>query len=132
MKDFTLEQKQQILAEYADKTKKVEDIRKKWHIASKDFKNFIIEMGGQMRNPNACHPKNQKSKIKLCYNCHKKIELSGAKFCPYCGSDIRNEKEILIEQAQGIFPLLIHLPSNEADFARETISKIIEYIKKGE
>lgn len=127
---FTLEEKKQIAAEYADKSIKARDIANKWALAGGMLKDIITEMGGEMRNPNACHPKGKNSKNKVCPKCHKKIELKGAKFCPYCGSDIRSEKELLIERAQRIFPLLVHLPSPEDETVRATIHDLIDYISK--
>ncbi len=125
---FTLEEKKQIAAEYADRTNKVIDIRTSYGINSKTLAEIITQMGGELRLPNAHHPNKTKGNIKVCKKCHKKIDLVGARFCPFCGEDIRDEKELLIEKAQGIFPLLVHLPSNEAETTRQTISDIIKFI----
>lgn len=131
MRDFTEQEKQQIFADYNDKTNKAVDVRKKWGISSGDFTVLIKGMGGQMRKPNACKPR-IKNGVKVCSNCHKKIEIKGARFCPFCAADIRNEKDILLEKAQQLFSALQYAPNNESEIARQIVIDIVNYLKKGE
>ena len=74
----------------------------------------------------------RKTKIKKCPNCHRKIEVKGAKFCCFCGSDIREEKDIIIEKIQSLFGKLVLLPVDMRDEAQTIIHETIVYIKKGD
>lgn len=88
---FTEEEKALIMQDYRNPDYKVIAIREKWKLASYQLTAIIEEMGGEFRQPNSHHPKSTskaKSKIKICPNCRKKIELAGARFCPFCAADI--------------------------------------------
>lgn len=79
-----------------------------------------------------CEPRRQSSKrkkYKHCPNCRRTIELGGAKYCPYCATDLRSEKELLTEKTQRLFGMLQPLPSGDKDEARDIINEVIKYIK---
>lgn len=130
MRKFTATEVKEIAKEYADRNAKVIDIRKKWGINSRDLKKILTQLDVPMRCPNACHPKGSNQKAKTCPKCRKKIQINGAKFCPFCGEDIRSEKDIILERGQGLYAMCRLLPTAEADKAHELITALLEYIRK--
>lgn len=127
---MTNEIKKQILDDYNNHEIKVHDIYAKYHISGNQLGAIITEMGGQYRHPNKTGSKNKK--IKICPKCHRKIEIKGAKFCCFCGSDIREEKDLIIEKLQSIYANIILLPAEIRDETQATVTAAIEYIKKGD
>ena len=64
---------------------------------------------------------------KACPRCRKKIEVKGARFCPFCASDIRSTKEIAIEKLYAIRKTVMLLPENcRAEFEEATNMAIKE------
>ena len=91
---MTQEQKQALLADYNNRENKVHDIADKYGLHTSRIVDIVIEHGGTPRRPNALG-KRGGDKTKICPKCRKRIEIMGAKFCCYCGSDMRSNKEIL-------------------------------------
>ena len=52
---------------------------------------------------------------KICAACKKVIEVNGAKFCCFCGTDIRSPREHLIERIESAMPILKYLPESVKD-----------------
>lgn len=74
----------------------------------------------------------RKLKSKTCPNCRRKIEVKGAKFCCFCGSDIREEKDIVIEKLQSLCGRIVLLPADMRDETQAIINEAIAYIRKGD
>lgn len=127
---MTTEIKKQILEEYNNREIKVSDIKAKYHISGDKISEIITELGGQFRQPYKAG--SRKKKIKICPNCRRKIEIQGAKFCCFCGSDIREEKDLIIEKLQLIYANIILLPAEIRDTTQATITEAIEYLRKGD
>lgn len=54
---------------------------------------------------------------KMCPKCHKKIETKGARFCPFCGTDIRSSKDIAVEKLINLRKLVLLVPGScQAEF----------------
>ena len=67
---------------------------------------------------------------KTCPKCHRKIEVKDAKFCYYCGSDIRSAKDILIERVRKVADLISFLPAHAQDELRDVICDVIAELQK--
>lgn len=68
----------------------------------------------------------------LCRSCRKAIiGIRGAKFCPFCGSDIRSEA---VKAAEGLAHVLdrvsTYYPANLRDEAVAAINKAIDILNK--
>ena len=54
---------------------------------------------------------------KACPKCRKKIEVKGARFCPFCASDIRSSREIAIDKLMQLRKIVSLIPANcQAEF----------------
>jgi hypothetical protein len=84
--------------------------------------HYAEKAGYELRRP-------KKSKFKKCPNCKRTIELKGARYCPFCATDIRDEKEIALERLNKLNGLLRSFPTNMADEATAIINDVVEYIK---
>lgn len=129
---FTDEEKQQIMADYNNPQVKSADIRTKYRLSSKQMSDIVIEAGGAFRCPNAHHPYRSKSEgAKTCPKCRKRVDIKGAKFCPFCAADIRDEKDLALENARNLYGVIQFLPEGVRDKAEANIADVIDYIRKG-
>lgn len=112
-RQLTAEEKALILADYQNREIKVHDIPKKYGISLQKMQKTVLEMGAELRVPKKS--KTSKMKFKICSNCKKIIEIKGAKFCPFCASDLRSEKELLVEKVENLKELYSYLPETERD-----------------
>lgn len=126
---MTEQTKREICELYADKSVKAGDIAKMYKIGGGDLVRIITEQGLQPRRPSRI-VKRTKDENKKCPQCKKRVDLKGARFCPYCGADIRSEREIVIERLESLFGLFALLPANVCDKAQQTILQTVEYLKK--
>ena len=65
-----------------------------------------------------------------CKNCRMKINVKGARFCPFCGADLRTESEILVEKLENTTRLFRFLPENCRDDFIGTINKAIKMLQE--
>jgi rRNA maturation endonuclease Nob1 len=127
---MTNEVKQEIAALYANKTNKVHDIAKAYNIAPATVGRIALEMGGELRRPKQAGKRGKHRKT--CPKCRGTIEVKGAKFCPFCGTDIRSEKDLTVEALQKLLYVILALPQGDRDTARDTITKAINLLKEEE
>lgn len=101
----------------------VEKISKETGIEKSSISNIVKREGLQLR-------RKRKSMLLVCPNCKSKVEIKGAKFCPFCGNDVRNENEVLIDELRHCLYLIQNLPCGDEDTARKTIFKVIDKLKE--
>jgi predicted RNA-binding Zn-ribbon protein involved in translation (DUF1610 family) len=66
---------------------------------------------------------------KICPNC-KRESGREARFCFFCGNDIRSREELLLLRVQSLRGMIVHLPENaRADFDATT-REIMGYLKE--
>lgn len=126
-REFSEELKKTIDADYSDTNNKVTDIMEAYSLSSYTLKRILAEQGVELRQPQKGVRYN---KTKKCPKCRRKVELKGAKFCPYCGADIRSEKELLFEKVNKLFGMLMLLPASSRDEAQAIIREVSQYISK--
>jgi hypothetical protein len=66
---------------------------------------------------------------RFCPKCKKSIDVKGAKFCCFCGSDIRSNKERLIERVEFAFADIQHMPQAARDNMQQLFIAIINELK---
>ena len=120
----------QILAEYQDRSVKVKDIERKYHIDTVSMGKILKENGIPYRRPNMAGKRNSQGGAKRCPKCHKHIQIKGAKFCCFCGADIRSQGELLIEKQTAILSVIELIPQNSRDEVRDTVLETIAYLEK--
>lgn len=130
---LTQEQKQAIYEDYKDRSKKVGDIAQKYRIMRGEVARIAVEMGAEPRKAKTFGVSRKAgAAVRKCPKCHKVIEVKGARFCCFCGMDIRSNKERLIERIEGAMPVIAHLPANMRDDAQQLFIDIIKELKGGE
>lgn len=67
---------------------------------------------------------------KQCPACKKTIEVKGAKFCCFCGADIRSAAELIVEKVKRLTSIIQLLPSTSRDETMEILSEVTEYLEK--
>ena len=110
VKELTQEQKYAICEEYKDSSNKVEAIAKRYGIYRYDVVNIAVELGAELRRP-----KKRGATVRICPKCRKSIDVKGARFCYFCGADIRSNKEQLIERIHNAIGHIRFLPESMRD-----------------
>jgi hypothetical protein len=105
---------------------KVVDISEKYGILTSYVKKIATDMGATPRQK----PHTRAQENKVCPKCRKKIEVNGAKFCPFCGTDIRSTRDILIERIDKARECLSMLPENARDEVCKLFVDIVAELKK--
>lgn len=127
---MTNETKKEIYEAYIN-GEKVTDIAKKHDMWAADVSRIAISMGAQPRR--TLKPRERKEEIiKTCPKCHRKIALKDAKFCCYCGADMRTEKDRLIERIRKGMELISLLPSEARDEVQQLLIDVEKELRKGE
>lgn len=121
---MTQETKAEIAEMYSDKSNKVQDIAKQYGISYSRLLAIIKEFGIPPRR------KPTNSKIKRCPQCHSGINVTGALFCPYCGSDIRTEDEKLIDRVVWLLSIIHKVGINDQDKAKCVLSDVLKKLRK--
>lgn len=119
------ELRQAVIEDYKNSALTIREIGKKHGIPHSTVSNIAKQEGMALRRP-----KDKKDQNKTCPRCHKAVDVKGARFCPYCGSDIRSENEILAEQLDNLKELYIYIPEAKRDNFIQTINKTIETLKE--
>lgn len=127
---ITQEQKTAICEEYANRQNKVTNIATKYHLQRAEVVRIAVEMGGTPRCAKRFGKKHSQTgkpvKKRVCPKCDKRNEISDARFCYYCGSDIRTEKQICIDDLKSITPKVQFLPNGMRDEFYRAISTAIK------
>ena len=100
-------------------------------MSKRDLTNIALQMGAEPRRPKAWGKRNS-NKNHICPKCRKTVEIKGARFCPFCGTDIRSKNEILIEKLQRVIGFLPLLPENDAEEARIILVETMETLKSND
>lgn len=67
---------------------------------------------------------------KVCPKCRKSIPVKGARFCPFCASNIRSSKEVAVEKLYAIRKMVMLLPENCRGEFEEATSIAIKELSK--
>ena len=122
-KTFTQEQINEILRMYKEGTSLTEIAT--LFDTTNSYISYIANSNGLRRQ--AAHKFSKTGGVKKCPKCHKKIDIKGARFCPFCATGIRSTKEIAIEKLYAIRKTVMLLPENcRAEFEEATNMAIKE------
>ena len=125
--NITEETKREILKDYENKEITVTQISKKYGIIRSKVAKIAVEMGAQPR----CEKKYGKryvAKSKVCPNCRKTVDVKGARFCCYCGADIRSDVEILVERNKKLLEVITNFPVGNRDELRDVLLENIRVL----
>lgn len=122
------EKEREIIEAYRDRSLSVKEICDMCGIPSSTLSNVLSRNNEPRRCPNHATNKSKNPNTKTCPNCRRKIDVKGARFCPFCAADVRSPKELLVERLTrlvgnaGIIPTSI-----QEDFIR-TINDAINML----
>jgi tRNA(Ile2) C34 agmatinyltransferase TiaS len=123
MRNVTLtpQQRKEIHDLYMDDSVGLREIAKAYQIDASTVSRIAKQEGATPRCPQigANRPKTRRLPVrkeaKKCKTCGKHVEIVGAKFCPYCGTDIRSPKELLTQRINAFAPKIKYLPESCRD-----------------
>ena len=69
---------------------------------------------------------------KICPKCRKPVEAHGARFCPWCGSGVRSERQIVAEELERVLGVVcdMNVPADSKDRACNTLRNAIRLLKE--
>ena len=126
---MTEEIKRALLKDYENKSITVGEIAEKYGVGRAAVARIAVEQGGQPRCAKK-YGKRHGVKNKVCPKCKKLIEVQDARFCYYCGSDIRSNRDILIEKNERLLQEITQLPVNIRDEFRNVLLANIKELKE--
>lgn len=107
---------------------KVTDIAQEFGMDVTGVSKVAKKMGAA---PRRAYKPREKHGSKTCPKCHRKIEVKDAKFCYFCGADIRSARDILIERVRKVGEVISFLPAHAQDELRDVICDVITELQKG-
>lgn len=125
---ITEETRQEICRDYQDKTITLDQMYEKYRLPKARIAKIAVEMGAAPRREKAWGSRN--GSCKKCPKCRNTIDVKGAKFCCYCGSDLRSEKELLIERIENAFKVIQLLPQTQRDEMQQLFLEVIKALKE--
>lgn len=107
----------------------LKDLEKKYNVNWSTASKIAIRNGAKPRNKYK-RTTNQ-SHAKTCPNCKKKVDVKGARYCPFCAINIMTTKEILTEKINTVLcPLYTYLPHSVRDEYINILVDIEKELKK--
>lgn len=123
---LTPEERRELIDLYLHTNLTTEEIAARYNISNRTVSYTVKAAGEPLRRPK----KPQATKNRACPKCRRKVELKGARFCPYCGNDIRSENEILAEQLCKLTELCFCIPETSRDKFIATLNQAANALKK--
>ena len=115
--------------EHSDLTRK--EICEKYGISSSTLTNYVKEFGFELRQRHLMYPhkpeKNHTQTV-LCTRCKKSVSVPGARFCPYCGEDIRSESMKVQDSLSSLLSITNLIPDSTRDAFVKTIRDAIRLL----
>ena len=125
---MSMGKKREIADMYANPDVKVRTILETYRISYKVLYKITEEFGVPYRDENK-RGKRTNVRLNQCPNCHLGISIMEAKFCPFCGTSIQTEEDLLLEDLSNLWCGIAPIIGSYGDEAREIISKVEKYIK---
>ena len=115
--------------EHSDITR--EEICEKYGISRSTLSNYVKAFGFELRQRHLMYPhkpeKNHTQTV-LCTRCKKSVSVPGARFCPFCGEDIRSESMKVQDRLSSLVELTSLIPENARDTFVKTIRDAIRLL----
>ena len=108
--------------EHSDITR--EEICEKYGISLSTLSNYVKAFGFEPRQIHLMYP----HKTVLCTRCKKSVSVPGARFCPFCGEDIRSESMKVQDRLSSLVELTSLIPENARDTFVKTIRDAIRLL----
>lgn len=121
---MTEEQRKEIKRDYENRENSLVDLQTKYKLAKSTITQIAVAEGATPRRPKA-----YKKRTIVCPKCNNVISIKGAKYCCFCGSDIRSEKDKLIEKVESLMSFEKFLPQNARDDFHSVLLAVIKEFK---
>ena len=94
-------------------------------------KHGLTHWGNRAFNT-AAEPTKKTNVEKICPKRRKPVEVHGARFCPWCGSDVRSERQIVAEELERVLGVVcdMNVPADSKDRACNTLRNAIRLLKE--
>ena len=115
--------------EHSDITRN--EICEKYGISSSTLSNYVKAFGFEPRQRHLMYPHKQDknhTQTVLCTRCKKSVSVHGARFCPYCGADVRTESMKIQDSLSSILSITNLIPESYRDTFVKTIRDAIRLL----
>lgn len=129
-KNIPLGQKEEIITMYKDRSVKVQEILETYEISNNILNRILEEENIPKRRPKAAG-KRTNVKLDKCPVCGKFIREKDARYCYWCGADVRSKKDIILESLGQIWSKIYpdFISYEEKTEIKNLFDKVAEYIK---
>ena len=127
--EFPIGKKKEIVAMYSDKSIPVSEILETYRISWKVLSRILKEEAVPFRSPKAA---GKRTNVKLgnCPICHKSLMAKDARFCCWCGSDVRSEGEKLLDKLGELWTYIYpNIDYETKEEAKKIFNDVTTYIK---
>ena len=104
----------------------VRDICKKYGIATSTVYRMVNYNGISKRTKRTSNNEN----VKVCPKCHKKVLVAGARYCPFCATDIRSKGELLAERLMKLCEYAYCIPDQIKDEYINTLNEAAKIVSE--
>ena len=115
--------------EHSDITR--EEICEKYGISISTLTNYVKAFGFEPRQRHLMYPRKPKknhTQTVLCTRCKKSVSVPGARFCPFCGADVRTESMKVQDSLSSLLSITNLIPDSTRDTYVKTIRDAIRLI----
>ena len=117
----------QIQTDYEHSNITRNEICEKYGISKSTLSNYVRAFGFAPRQNRIAYVPYGKREA-LCDRCNRTVSVPGARFCPYCGSDIRTESMKVQDRLSSLVELTSLIPENARDTFVKTIRDAIRLL----
>lgn len=115
--------------EHSDITR--EEICEKYGISCSTLSNYVKVFGFEPRQRRLVYPNKQEknhTQTVLCTRCRRTVSVPGARFCPYCGEDVRTESMKIQDSLSSLLSITNLIPESYRDTYVKTIRDAIRLL----
>ena len=127
--EFPLGKRKEIIAMYSDKSIPVSEILETYRISWRVLSRILKEEAVPFRSPKAAG-KRTNVKLDNCPICHKSLMAKDARFCCWCGSDVRSEGDKLLDKLGELWTYIYpNIDYDTKEEAKKIFNDVTTYIK---
>lgn len=117
----------QIQTDYEHSKMTREEICEKYGISKSTLSNYVRAFGFEPRRNRIAYVPYVKREA-VCDRCKRTVSVPGARFCPYCGEDIRTESMKVQDSLSSLLSITNTIPESYRDTYVKTIRDAIRLL----